>query len=251
MAKYFIGLTILFSANNELFSQNTVPIQLDRPDQTECPFIVPEKHIQFESGFNYEKVNSAQQNFLYPTLLTKYGVTDKFELRFITELTTTKISGNKLTGLSPVRIGFKTKLLEEKGFVPATAFIAHLSLPFISTKKLTTSYFAPGFRFAMQHTLTKKISLGYNVGAEWDGEVAAPTFIYTLTNGFSLKENIGTYIEIYGFVPQKGRSDHRIDGGFTYLVKQNMVMDISAGFGLTANAPKYYTSLGFSIRLPH
>lgn len=251
MAKYFIGLTFFFGATESLFGQEVLPsIQLDRPDQTECPYIVPKNHFQFESGFTYEKVNENEENFLYPTLLTKYGVNDKFELRLITELTTNKINSYPINGLNPVKVGFKTKLIEENGIIPLTSFIAHLSLPFLSTEKLTSTYFAPSFRFTMQHTLTDKISLGYNIGAEWNGENAEPTFIYTLTSGFALSEKIGTYIELYGFLPQKEKSEHRIDGGLTFLAKKNIMFDISGGLGLTENAPKYYTSLGFSIRLP-
>ncbi|MFN8256779.1 MAG: transporter [Bacteroidales bacterium] len=250
MEKYLMVVVIFFSANCNLWGQNLVPIQLDRPDQTECPFIVPEKHIQFESGFNFENVNSSEQNFLYPALLTKYGVNDRFEIRLITELTTNKIENEVLNGLKPVRIGFKTKLLEENGILPTMSFIAHLSLPFLSSEKFTTTYYAPSFRFTMQHTLSEKISLGYNLGAEWDGESAEPTFIYTLTTGFSLSERMGTYIEIYGYVPQKEKSDHRLDGGFTFLARQNIMIDISGGMGLTENAPDYYVSLGFSLRLP-
>jgi hypothetical protein len=252
MLKYYIGLLVFLGASNNLFAQKGLPpIQLDRPDQTECPYIVPKNHFQFESGFNFEKVNKDEENFLYPTLLTKYGVNDKFELRLITEVRTNKVLNNKLNGLNPIKIGFKTKLAEERGLIPLTSFIAHLSLPFLSTKGFRSTYYAPSFRFVMQHTLTEKMSLSYNIGAEWDGESAEPTFIYTLTSGYSISERVGAYIELYGFVPQKDKSEHRTDGGFTFLVKRNIMLDISGGCGLTENAPNYYASLGFSIRLPN
>jgi hypothetical protein len=101
----------------------------------------------------------------------------------------------------------------------------------------------------MQHGLSDRVSLGYNLGAEWDGETADPIFIYTLTTGFSLTEKIGAYTELYGFAPQHARADHRADLGFTFLLKQNMMFDISGGFGLSPNAPDYYFSVGYSIRL--
>ncbi len=112
-------------------------------------------------------------------------------------------------GINPIKIGFKTRLFEEKGIIPLTSFIAHLVIPASGTKEFQTNYFAPSFRFTMQHTLTDKISLGYNLGAEWDGETPEPTFIYTLKTGFSLTEKIGAYVELYGFAPQKDKADCR------------------------------------------
>ena len=101
----------------------------------------------------------------------------------------------------------------------------------------------------MQHTLSDKISLGYNLGAEWDGETPEPTFIYTLTSGFALSEKTGFFIELYGFAPQQDKAEHRFDGGFTYLVTNDLMLDASAGFGITDNAPDYFTAIGFSFRL--
>ena len=72
-----------------------------------------------------------------------------------------------------------------------------------------------------------------------------------LTSGVSLTEKVGAYIELYGFAPQNEKAEHRLDGGITYFLKPNLMFDISGGFGLTENAPKYYTSLGFSMRLPN
>ncbi len=102
----------------------------------------------------------------------------------------------------------------------------------------------------MQHTLSKNVSLGYNLGAEWDGDTPEPAFIYTLTTSFALSAKWGSYIELYGFAPQQSRADHRYDGGITYLLKNNILIDVSGGAGISSNAPSWYGSLGFSVRLP-
>lgn len=232
-------------------AQNLPAIQLDRPDQTECPFIVPAKYFQFENGINFEKISKNEKVIIHPATLWKYGINEKIELRIITEFITLKNTMSTITGLSPVTVGFKVNLTKEKGIIPITSFIGHLTIPGLAASQLKTTYFAPAFRFTMQHTLSDKISLSYNLGAEWDGETPEPTFIYTITTGFTLSEKIGAYIEAYGFAPQKSKAEHRCDGGFTYLLQQNMMLDISAGTGITTNAPDYYGSLGFSIRLPH
>jgi hypothetical protein len=87
MAKYFILLIICLGATTcKLFGQKLPSIQLDRPDQTECPFITPKKYIQIENGFTIENKDKNQKTYYYPSSLWKFGVNEKFELRLITGL---------------------------------------------------------------------------------------------------------------------------------------------------------------------
>lgn len=246
---FFCFLFLVISTSKAL-SQELPSIQTDRPDQTECPYIVPTGHFQLETGFNYEYVNKNEQNYIHPTALWKYGINDHFELRLITESISNRTNKINSSGLLPVEVGFKVALVEERGLLPKISFISHLSMPEISSKQFRTTYFAPNFRFTMLHSLTDNFTLSYNLGAEWDGENPEPIFIYTLAPAYSFTDRMSAYIELYGFAPQNGRADHRADGGITYLIKNHIQLDISGGFRITDNAPEYYGALGFSIRLP-
>jgi hypothetical protein len=233
-------------------AQQLPSIQTDRPDQTECPYIVPTKHFQLELGFNYESINTTNKNWILPTALWKYGVNDHFELRLITEMNNNEIQGKGYSGpgLLPAEIGFKVKLIEEKGIIPKISFISHLAIPNFSSMQFRTTYYAPNFRFTILHTLTEDITLSYNIGAEWDGENPQPVFIYTLAPAYSFNDRLGAYIELYGFAPQTEDANHRADGGITYLIKKNIQLDISGGCRVTDNAPEYYGALGLSMRWP-
>ncbi|WP_395043569.1 transporter [Flavobacterium sp.] len=232
-----------------IVAQTTEPIQADRPDQTETPAIVPKGMFQVETGFTFQKNNKFSKNNTLPTVLWKYGVNENFELRLITEFLSEKNYDEKQEGLSPIYIGFKVKIAEEKGIVPKTSFIAHISLPSAASTKYKTEFYAPEFRFVMQHTLSKKMSLSYNLGAEWDGFSAEPTFIYTLTTGYSITNKLGSYIELFGFAPQKSKANHNFDAGITYLINNNFMLDLSSGIGITKNAPDHYLAVGFSFRI--
>ncbi|MEX1202040.1 MAG: hypothetical protein WEA59_02260, partial [Ferruginibacter sp.] len=76
MGRYFIGLIFFLGTTDSIFGQILPPIQTDRPDQTESPFIVPKSHFQIECGFNFEKVNHQEKNLVYPTILWKYGINE-------------------------------------------------------------------------------------------------------------------------------------------------------------------------------
>ena len=250
MAKYFLIFGLLVGTDNtEIFGQSLPPIQCDRPDQTECPFIVPKNHFQMENGFSFEQTDDKTQSYFHPSSLLKYGINNQLELRLITESTTIHSGSQSLTGLSPIKVGFKINMVQDNGIIPRTSFITHLTIPYFASDNFKSTYFAPSFRFTMQHELTEKLGLGYNLGAEWDGESAEPIFIYTLTTGYSFTSKAGGYIELYGFAPQKSQPDHRFDCGFIYLLRPNILLDISGGIGLTDNAQKYYLALGFSFRL--
>jgi hypothetical protein len=60
-------------------------IDTDRPDQTESAFLVPAHWLQFEMGCNQQAtVGKKPDEYLLPTLLSKYGLGKRAELRLIT-----------------------------------------------------------------------------------------------------------------------------------------------------------------------
>lgn len=246
--KIIAGLLFLCSYT-ALAQENQQPIEADRPDQTETPAIVPKGMFQMENGFSFEKADRNSKTIAAPAILWKYGVNDHFELRLITEFEFRDSIDVKQSGLNPVHVGFKVALSDEKGIIPKTSFIGHLQIPDLASAEYKAKYYATAFRFTMQHTLSEKMSLSYNLGTEWDGETPAGTFIYTLTTGFSLTESLGAYAELYGYAPETESASHSFDGGLTYLLSNDFMIDASAGFGITDNAPDYFAALGFSFRL--
>lgn len=242
-------LFFLFTLSFVEAQEKKESIEADRPDQTETPATVPNGMFQIETGFTYEKPNGSDEAFATPSVLWKYGVNDHLELRLITEYTIDKTPSLETSGLTPVWIGCKIKISEEKGIIPKTSFIGHIQLPNMASTKYKVDYFAPQFRFTMQHSLSEKLTLSYNLGSEWDGVTAEPTFIYTLSTGYSFSEKMGGYLEVFGFAPQQDIATHQFDGGLTYLLSDNFMLDLSSGIGLTENAPDYYVSAGFSFRI--
>lgn len=230
-------------------AQNADPIQTDRPDQTETPAIVPKGMFQVETGFSFQKNNSDSKTNTLPSTLWKYGLNENFELRLITEFVSEKTNGQSFSGLNPILIGCKIKIFDEKGFLPKTSFIGHILLPNVASTNFKSDYFAPEFRFVLQHTLSKKMSFSYNLGAEWDGISPEATFIYTVTTGYSFTDKFGSYIELFGFAPENDKANHSFDGGITYLISNNFMLDLSSGFGITDNAPDHYVAVGFSFRI--
>ena len=249
LVNFVLVLIIVFGGKSKLLAQEIESIQTDRPDLTESSFTVPAGYFQLEAGLLRTVVNSTTQLNLHPTLLFKYGLSSSFELRLITDLASYENNGANEFLLLPIAVGLKIAISEEKGIIPKTAFIGHLKITTCGDSELASTYLAPSFRLTMQHTLSEKISLGYNLGTEWSGVTAQPIFIYTITSAISLTPAWGTFIELFGYAPQFNRAEHSVDGGFTYLLNNNCLAAISFGLGLTSNAPDYFISAGFSFRL--
>lgn len=254
-ARIFALFTIVFSSVTFLIAQQDTallisPIEADRPDQTETASLVPKGYFQMENGFSIE---DTEPGFIYthPSTLWKIGVSESFELRVITEYINIQLDPNpNVDGLLPIKVGFKSKFFEQNGVIPKTSIIGHISLPGVASKHFQQTYFAPELRLAFQHSLGDRYAIGYNFGAEWDGETPRPDFIYTLSLGVGLFHGLSIYGELYGSMPQQleDDADLRVDGGFTYLISNDVLVDISGGIGITDNAPEKYIAVGLSYR---
>ena len=78
--------TNVLAQEEELQPEFTENIVTDRPDQTEAPALTPKKWMQFEVGVQseFDKADGySSQSSLYPTVLAKYGLSKRFELRLI------------------------------------------------------------------------------------------------------------------------------------------------------------------------
>lgn len=230
------------------FSQKIMYIEADRPDQTETPSIVPKGMFQVEAGFSYIQNKEYDHTLDLPSALWKYGVNENFELRLLSEFTIDENYLEKQNGFTPILIGFKVKLCEENGIQPKASFIGHISIPNVASSQYKTDFIAPEFRFTLQHTLTDNLTLGYNLGCAWDGSLPSPTYLYTVTTGFTLTEKLSSYVELFGFTQSKESLSHNFDGGMTYLITDNFMVDLSSGIGLTNTAPQYFVAIGFSLR---
>ena len=162
---------ILLGLGTQIFAQTTKPeIVTDRPDQTEAPSLVPTGGIQVELGTSIENdvvENIKVTNYTYATALVKYGINENFELRLISEYLGQRAKFNesninKINGVSPLALGVKIKIADEKKFWPQAAFIGHINLK-TGSSEFAPDYTAADFRFTFAHTLSEKFSLSYNL----------------------------------------------------------------------------------------
>ena len=165
--------------------------------------------------------------------------------------------GNTDRGAGDLEVGFKWKLREEMGWRPQTAFLFGLSLP-TGEEGFSSERFDPAFRFAFAHTLSDRLSMGYNLGVAWEtsddeGDLDTNAFLqYTWTLGMGLTDRWGTFFELFGDVPlnASGGTAHSADVGVTYLLRENLQLDAAVGAGLSSAADDWFITMGVSYRFP-
>lgn len=246
-----LGVAIVYHLS---LQAQIVPMSTDRPDQTESPFLVPQAHLQLETGVGFEKsANSTEQDL--PAVLIRIGLTEFAELRLGMEgLQKANTDIDYRYPWEPSFFaGLKMPIYKVNDGTTQISFIGHIQLAEHNDELFDLPKWgvSPDFRITVQHTLTDWYSLSYNAGCYWQVDARTPTYLYTVSNGFSISEHVGAFIEIFGEVTGGGYAPmHMLDGGLTYLLTDNMQFDISSGIGINAYAPAYFISAGYSIRLP-
>ncbi len=215
----------------------------DRPDQTESSSIVPVKSLQIEAGALFQKSDGVQAN-AYPSVLWRYGVTKKVELRLLTQFETNKLLNSSLknNGISDLQIGTKIQLYKKENVNTEVAFLSHLIIP-TAKKEITNDKVGTINKLSISHAISEKIGVGYNVGYDYFG-TGSGNLTYSVALGISLFDKIVFYVEPYGEFTEFESHLASFDTGFTYLLKDNLQLDISYGTGL--NYGMNYFSTGFS-----
>ncbi len=195
------------------------------------------------------------QSYAYNSTLLRYGLFRNMELRLGVEYfgNRMKTDGadytNTISGFGPLYTGFKIKIADEQAWKPEIAFLGALILPFTANDSYKPAHSATSMLFAFSHTLSDRLSLGYNLGTSWNGETAIPDYFYSVSLGIGLTEKLGAYIESYGTLPEEGKPEHLADAGFTYHIASNFQLDLSSGIGLS-NATDKFIGFGFTYRIP-
>ncbi len=268
-------ISMMFVIIPKAFSQGIGSIITDRPDVTESAFTIPKKHIQIETGtvysnnkfnvtaeFNDTLINFIQtEEFLnLPGFLARYGLSNSVELRLGAQLTFNRSgSGDQLyessfqTDIDGIEIAVKFKLSEQEKYIPSIAVIAGSALPPVSTNFFSDFKLQPALIFCFDNEITEDFGAGYNLGVNFSDwlNTYSSSGIYSLSLDYSVNNVIGMFCEFYGEVPfSNNMAMNYADAGITFLIKKNLQLDFSVGYGLNSGITEYFLNSGISIRLP-
>lgn len=228
-------------------------ISPDRPDFTEGTGLIPVGHVQVEGGVTLARVEDEDSTSL-GEVLVRFGLGERAEAR-IGLGSYTRIDGDftDISGFEDPALELKIRFTDEAGELapgqPAVALVLGTSIP-VGDKELTSDEWVPTAIFAFDWDLGR-FGLGANLGGSY--EVGDDRFLQafgSLSAGFSVTDRLGTYLEWYGFSEEEkdGPSTHYVDGGISYLINNDLMVDARIGTGLNDADPDWYAGVGASVR---
>jgi len=233
----------------------------DRPDQTESSVVVRPGRVQLETGWTFSREDESgerKDTEEAAGTLVRIGLAERVELRvgwagYISEDVDLAGAMTEADGPGDAELGAKLYLREEQGRAPELALLAAVSLP-TGADEFSSDELDPSFRISASHGLSERLAIGYNAGLAWTSESGATlsSYLYTAALGIGVTDRLGAFVELFGELPASapGRPANSVDGGLTYLLRDNIQVDLAGGIGLSSAADDWFVGLGISVRFP-
>ncbi|WP_164101850.1 transporter [Candidatus Laterigemmans baculatus] len=234
------------------------PIVTDRPDFTEASSTVGRGVAQLELGYTYsydDAAGTTTKSHSYPEPLLRYGIfADWLEMRVAWNYADEESAGMSASGSEDLLLGFKVGLTPQEGILPEMAIIPQLRVP-TGASAFTADETLPGFNWVYSWDISDLISTAgstqFNRATDDSTSEAYTEWAQSWTVGYSLAERAGAYTEWFAFFPHSADSaqpEHYFNGGFTYLLSDDVQWDIRSGIGLNDAADDYFVGTGLAIR---
>jgi hypothetical protein len=235
------------------------PISTDRPGQSSFPDVVEPGTVQLEGGFSFERETDGEDpntnTISVPGGLLRVGALSFLEVRvsadgFVFE---ERAGDNDRSSGSDLTIGSRALLFDQKGVRPATALDFDLSLP-TGSDAVTSDGVDPGGALLLGWDLNERLVLYANIGLAStslgkDDSRRAFQAEPSVSLSASISERASVFIEYYAAFIDRGVDDeHSIDGGFSWLIGDDLQLDLFAGAGLNDAAPDFFISAGAAWR---
>ncbi|HEX9945053.1 MAG TPA: transporter [Thermoanaerobaculia bacterium] len=241
------------------FSALQDPLVTDRPDFTESVSTVPPGHYQIEAGTTFARQGDADSSSL-GEVLVRIGAGERLEARLGLGSYGRVDPGLPVTGTvsgyEDPSVGLKVRLTEDDPDLlapghPAMALLFATTLP-LGSDELTSDEWQPEAKLALSWALTDRWSLGSNLGYAYPAgeDERFHQLSASLTAGLSLTERLGVYLEGFGFSKEStdGSGTRYVNSGLTWLLSNDLQLDVRIGAGLDDPHPNWFAGLGAAVR---
>ena len=204
-----IGSILVFVLPLFAIAQETIDVQ--RPTLTESNTTIQKKFIQFESGFNYS-LDSEKVDF---SSFARFGVTNNIEVRVF-----------KSTSDKSFQCSGKVMIRESKDLFPGIAL----------TMSYDPIFFFQDYRLCFTGS---KGSFFYTINAAHNGAWYGIGLV-----GISLSD-----FNLFGEYQINEFTGHQVNGGVTYIIKNEVQLDVNGGASIENGTAFPYLGLGAAFRV--
>ena len=256
---YFSFFLFVLVAFQVTVDAQTNPIVPDRPGFSTGAYTVKPGRLNIEFGYQYSFNNHNTDTSTHTTPLSnlRVGITNKIEFDLLWDgwNIDDQEDSNPETSVTDASVGGKYRIIEIDKF-NLTA-LGLLSFP-VGSSPSTSGHIDPRLGLLWDYSLSNSMSIFGNVLANTDVTKGDRNYSIQPIVGvsFSHTSQLGTYLEYNSDIPlhtgessEPGSSSvqNTINGGVTYLLTDDIQLDINAGVGLDSETDNFIGT-GISIR---
>ena len=249
MKKLFIAAILAVCCFNAKAQEN-VEFTADRPGASTGSSVVGQGVIQLEQGVQYDG-DGGGGTFTFSNTLLRYGLFDAMELRLGGDGFLYQEDGTA-QGFKPafsgLNVGTKIKCFEGQGAVPAVSVLADFAVPYTASNGFNVDHLAPSLYLLCENPVNDWLSVGYNLGAEWDGTLPNATTFAAVCLGFTATESLGCFIESYNYFGTLGNL-YAMDFGLNWMVGRKVQLDLAANMDLRNPSRCWSVSCGVTWQI--
>lgn len=215
-----------------------------------------------ESSYSFIDNRSVAETHSFPELLVRYGVSERFELRlgwnYEVGGSGDVVSGNeggegpdgsKIERESQMLYGLKAAITEQAGWVPRSAAILQGYTPTSGPAPATdvVAAYAFGWEMANRWRLDSSMRYGTEHGPHDAFNQWAPSVVLRVP----VTERWNVHAEYFGIFTQGAEHDASrafFSPGTHYLLTPNLELGVRLGWGITTDAPNFFSNVGIGWR---
>ncbi len=251
-------------------SRQEAPISPDRPGFTNGSDTVAPGRVILESGFAQTRDRNQNGGAVtddFPEALLRFGATPNLELQLGVPNYNVQHGGPR--GFGDAFLGAKYKFYQRGQTIASIA--PGVSVPF-GRRDFRSSNVLPSVLFGVDTALGKRAGFSANLtlsetqqsggagansggsgSSSGGGMMSATRNEFTVAPaasiGYNLTPKLGAFVDGYAIVPRHGPSTSVVDGGLTYLLNNNVQLDLEYGHGLGGGAsPNHFYGGGLAVR---
>ncbi len=233
-----------------LIAQYRPTIVSGRPGQSIGALTVGRGVYQVQTGLNLDWAGTSDDRLTQVTETTdlRIGLSERFELSALIAGASAEVAtptGRRYDrGFSDTQVGGRYSFFEQDGWRPTLAVRGHVLLT-LQDEDFRRRNPGANVIVVAEWGLTDLLALTANLSRTWTGDDSRSTD-YITTLGFALSDRWSSFVEVYGGL--SGEVTANYDGGFAYLVADDLSLDLSAGWDGGDGINSYFLDFGVSFR---
>lgn len=217
----------------------TDPLNSDRPDQSEGPFVLACGMVQVESGTLLEEAGGTS---VVQNTMLRFGINGSTEARLLIDA---GYDGSRW-GFYPVGLSLKQKLVRPKGPRPDVALVGYVYLHPLATAEHRDATLSSTWVVAAENALGERFSVTYTAGGSFNDIDPVPTAIITTQGLFRPRPDVAVFAEYFGHFGNGILNG--ADAGIMYHPMPQIMLDVAGAAMHTAGGWGGYVTVGMCWR---